>query len=279
MLARPGLRSRLRTRRGLRHVLTWRLIRAIHALAGAVLHAAHARELHAGLHLAGTSLAQVRGRRLRGMLCLRLRGVAAVAGLWSLGALRPHGLAWLLVAVASRSGVDGAGGAYRGCWFADAQLGCHRQKGHTSDGSLAERALRIDGLRVGSRGHHHLRALRGNNSGLGDAGGGGVRRVRRSAGGNSRVGRAGDGLREGRLGGLLVWPAPDALKVVVAHLALLIHGSVEVGGVVGLRVKFHQRGRPGLVLIRGSGDLLSGPALDNAAVVPGSVVTEVWSDC
>lgn len=192
------------------------------------------------------------------MLGLRLRCIAAVVCLRRLGALRPH-LARLLIAISSRSSADATG--------------------RPSDGSLTKRALRTDGLGVWGRSHHHLWTLRRNNAGLGYASSAGVRRVRWPASGNSRVGRCSNGLlAEGGLSRLLVWPAPDTLKVVVAHITLLVHRSVEVGGVMGLRMDFHQRGGPGLILVRGSGDLLSGAALDDTAVVPGSAVTEVWSN-
>lgn len=100
VLAGPRLRA-TRAWRTLLHVLPRRLVGGIHALATAVLHSAHGRELHVGLHLAA-GLTQLRGGRVRRvlLLLLGLGGVATIAGLTGLGALRPH-LARLVVVAGS----------------------------------------------------------------------------------------------------------------------------------------------------------------------------------
>lgn len=106
-----------------------------------------------------------------------------------------------------------------------------------------------------------------------------MRRIRRPTGGNGCVGRRSNRLlSESGLSGLLVGLAPYPLKVVITHVALLVYRSIIVGCVVGLRVNFNQGRRPGLVLVRGSSDLLSRATLDDAAVVPGSAITKVWSN-
>jgi len=65
---------------------------------------------------------------------------------------------------------------------------------------------------------------------------------------------------------------PDVLEVVATHFALLVHISVEVGCVRGLGVNFTERRRPGLIVVRGTGNFLARTALDDPAVVPPIVV-------
>lgn len=97
VLAGPRLRGVWPARGALGNVSARRLVGRVHALARAVLHAAHAWKGHAGLHLAGARLPEVRGGRLRGMGRLRLRRVAPVVVAGRLGVLRPHGLVGLVV--------------------------------------------------------------------------------------------------------------------------------------------------------------------------------------
>lgn len=77
---------------------------------------------------------------------------------------------------------------------------------------------------------------------------------------------------------LLVWPSPGILAPFVAQLAGLVDLSVVLGGMMGLGVHLAHRGRPGLVLIWGSADLLPWPALEVGTVVAGPVVIEICSE-
>lgn len=87
-------------------------------------------------------------------------------------------------------------------------------------------------------------------------------------------------MRLGQVGRrLLVGTAPDALEVVAAHIPLLVHGAVKLGGMVCLGVQFDQRRGPRLILVGRSGNLLARAAFDDSRIVPGAAITKFWSDC
>lgn len=164
MLPRPALASR---RRSLGHILSGSLVR-IHALARSILDSttAHRRKLlHVGWHLATAWLPQVWCWRLRRMARLILSGIASVCSLVALlGALRPHGLTWLVVV----SWLTTRHSTRRTCCKKRESIclvtgiiynryGRRRREciltSHTTS------LLSINGLRVWWCCHHHLRAL------------------------------------------------------------------------------------------------------------------------
>lgn len=75
-----------------------------------------------------------------------------------------------------------------------------------------------------------------------------------------------------------MWPSPDSLHVIPAHLTLRVNRSVELGGVVGLGMQFRNGGGLNPILIRRAGNFLSRASLQDVGVITAPAVVVILLD-